>query len=164
MRYGIRRGARGSVPMTPLRASEHGERWWPVALAVIVAAGLHVALPVKYRLDPAWVVPAVLLALLAALVIGDPGRIDRQKTWLRIVTGVVIAFITVANLFAAVHLVQDIITNNKLFASNATGMLATGRVIWATNVIRTRSRTFCRPSADDRRDVPPVLGLTGKAL
>ena len=66
--------------MTPLPASEHGERWWPVALAVIVAAGLHVALPVKYRLDPAWVVPAVLLALLAALVIGDPGRIDRQKS------------------------------------------------------------------------------------
>ena len=75
-----------------------------------------------------------------------------------------IAFITVANLFAAVHLVQDIITNNKLFASNATAMLATGGVIWATNVIRTRSRTFRRPSADDRRDVPPVLGLTGKAL
>lgn len=30
------------------------------------------------------------------------------------------------NQFAAAHLVQDIITNNKLFASNATGMLATG--------------------------------------
>lgn len=78
-------------PLAPQRASEHGERWWPVALAVIVTAGLHVALPAKYRLDPAWVVPAVLLALLAAQVIGDPGRIDRQKTWLRIVTGVVTA-------------------------------------------------------------------------
>src|SRR6478609_3543176 len=98
-------------PVTPQRATEHGERWWPVALAVIVVAGLHVALPVKYRVDPAWVVPTVLLALLAALVIGDPGRIDRQKTWLRIVTGVVIAFVTVANLFAAAHLVQDILTN-----------------------------------------------------
>ena len=126
-------GARSLV--TPQRAGEHGERWWPVALAVIVVAGLHVALPVKYRVDPAWVVPAVLLALLAALVIGDPGRIDRQKPWLRIVTGVVIAFVTVANLFAAAHLVQDILTNNKLFASNASGMLATGGVIWATNVI-----------------------------
>jgi len=31
----------------------------------------------------------------------DPGRIDRQKPWLRILTGIVIAFITVANLFAA---------------------------------------------------------------
>ena len=106
-----------------------------MALAVIVVAGLHVALPAKYRVDPAWVVPAVLLALLAALVIGDPGRIDRQKPWLRIGPGVVIVVVTVANLFAAAHLVQDIITNNKLFASNASGMLATGGVIWATNVI-----------------------------
>jgi hypothetical protein len=122
-------------PVTPLRAAGRGERWWPVALAIIVVAGLHVALPAKYRANPPWVGPAVLLALLAALVIGDPGRIDRQKTWLRIITGTLIAFITVANLFAAAHLVHDIITSNKLFAGNATGLLATGGVIWVTNVI-----------------------------
>jgi hypothetical protein len=106
-----------------------------VALAIIVVVALHVALPAKYRVDPAWVVPVVLLALLAALIIGDPGRIDRQKTWLRITTGTVIALLTLANLFAAVRLVGDILTNNKLFASNAIGLLATGGVIWATNVI-----------------------------
>jgi hypothetical protein len=122
-------------PVTPLRAAGRGERWWPVALAIIVVAGLHVALPAKYRANPPWVGPAVLLALLAALVIGDPGRIDRRKTWLRVITGTLIAFITVANLFAAAHLVHDIITSNKLFAGNATGLLATGGVIWATNVI-----------------------------
>jgi len=122
-------------PVTPLRASGRGEHWWSVALAIIVVAGLHVALPAKYRGNLPWVGPAVLLALLAALVIGDPGRIDRQKTWLRIITGTLIAFITVANLFAAAHLVHDILTSNKLFASNATGLLATGGVIWVTNVI-----------------------------
>jgi hypothetical protein len=122
-------------PVTPLRAAERGEHWWPVALAIVVAAVLHVELPAKYRVDPPWVVPAVLLALLGALIIGDSGHIDRQKTWLRIVTGAVIAFITLTNLLAAVHLVRDIITNNKLFANNATGLLATGAVIWATNVI-----------------------------
>jgi hypothetical protein len=121
-------------PTTPVQAGR-GEHWWPVALAIVVAAFLHVALPAKYRVNPAWVVPAVLLALLAALIIGDPGRIDEQKRWLRIVTGAVIAFLTVANLLAAIHLFHDILTNNKLFASNATGLLATGGVLWATNVI-----------------------------
>ena len=86
-------------PAAPVQAAR-GEHWWPVALAILVAAFLHVALPAKYRVNPAWVVPAVLLALLAALITGDPGRIDRQKTWLRIVTGAVIAFLTVANLLA----------------------------------------------------------------
>ena len=105
-----------------------------MALAIVVAVGLPVALPAKYRVYPPWVVPA-LLALLAALIIGDPGRIDRQKPWLRTVTGIVIACLTAANLVAAVRLVHDILTNNKLFANNANGLLATGGVIWATNVI-----------------------------
>ena len=112
-----------------------GEHWWPVALAILAVAFLHVALPAKYRINPPWVTPVVLLALLAALIIGDPGRIDRQRTWLRITTGVVIAFITLANMYAAIRLIHDILTNNKLFANNATGLLATGGVIWATNVI-----------------------------
>jgi hypothetical protein len=121
--------------VTPLRTAGRGEHWWPVALAVIVVAGMHVALPAKYRANPPWVGPAVLLVLLAALIIGDPGRIDRQKTWLRITTSTMIVFITVANLFAATHLVRDIITGNKLFAGNAIGLLATGGVIWTTNLI-----------------------------
>ena len=121
-------------PPTPAPA-ERGERWWPVALAVVVVAGLHVALPAKYRVNPPWVLPAVLFVLLAALIIGDPGRIDRQKTWLRVLTGAVIACLTLANLVAAARLVDAIITNNKLYASNAEGLLATGAVIWATNVV-----------------------------
>jgi len=50
-------------------------------LAIVFVAGLHVALPARYRVQPAWVVPVALLVPLAALIAGDPGRIDRQKTW-----------------------------------------------------------------------------------
>ena len=88
-------------PAVELAPAERGEQWWPVVLAIIVAAGLHVALPARYRVQPAWVVPAVLLGLVAVLIVGDPGRIDRQKTWLRVVTSVVIAFLTLANMVAA---------------------------------------------------------------
>ncbi len=116
-------------------AAERGEHWWPVALAILVTAVLHVVLPAQYRVSPRWVVPVVLVGLLAVLIVGDPGRIDRQKPWLRIVTGIIIAFITAANLLAAARLIDDIVTNNKLFANNATGLLATGGVVWATNVI-----------------------------
>jgi hypothetical protein len=38
------------------------------------------------------------------LIIGDPGRIDQQKTWLRILTGAVIACLTPTNLLAAARL------------------------------------------------------------
>ena len=82
------------TPTEPAGAAERGEHWWPVALAIVVTAVLHVALPGQYRVNPIWVVPVVLLVLLAVLIIGDPGRIDRQKPWLRAITGIVIAFIS----------------------------------------------------------------------
>ncbi len=116
-------------------AAGRGEHWWPVATAIIVAAGLHVALPARYRVQPAWLVPAVLGALLVVLIIGDPRRIDRQKAWLRITTSIAIAVITLANLVAALRLVVEILTNNKLFANHPGGLLAAGGLVWATNVI-----------------------------
>ena len=125
----VRGAARGPAP------AERGEHWWPVAAAIVVAAGLHVVLPVRYRVQPAWVVPAVLLVLLVALVAGDPGRIDRQRTWLRTVTGIVIGVIATANLLAAIRLVVDILASNRLYADNPAGLLAAGGVIWSTNVI-----------------------------
>jgi hypothetical protein len=106
-----------------------------VGLAIVVVAALHVALPAKYRVNPPWVLPTVLFGLLAALIIGDPGRIDRQKTWLRVGIGAVIVCLTLANLAAAGRLIDDIVTNNKLYANNAGGLLATGAVVWATNVV-----------------------------
>jgi len=122
-------------PAGPAPPAERGEHWWPVAVAIVAVAALHVALPARYRVQPGWVVPAALILPLAALIAGDPGRIDRQKTWLRVLTGILIAFITLANLLAAGRLVVDILTNNKLYANNAGGLFAVGGVIWATNVI-----------------------------
>ena len=117
------------------QAAERGEHWWPVALAIAAVVGLHVALAPRYRLHPSWLVVAIPVVLLVALIVGDPGRIDRQRLWLRIVTGIMIALITLANLYAAIRLVVDILTNNKVFANNPGGLLAVGGVVWATNVI-----------------------------
>jgi hypothetical protein len=81
-------GRRPAIEQAP--AAGRGEHRWPVAVAIIVALGLHVALPARHRV-PGWVVPVVLLVLLAVLITEDPGRTSRQRTWLRIVTGIVIA-------------------------------------------------------------------------
>lgn len=126
-----RGGAAESVPV----GRRQGEHWWPVVLAIVAVAALHVVLPARYRIQPAWVVPAVLAVLVAALIIGDPGRIDRQRPLLRVLTATVIAVITVANLVAAGRLIHDILTNDKTFVNNADGLLATGAVVWLTNVV-----------------------------
>lgn len=106
-----------------------------MASAVLVTAGLHAALPDRYRVQPTWLVPAVMVTLLAALIAGDPGRIDNQRSWLRVVTALIIVGITGANLAAAGRLVRDIITGSKTFSHSPGGLLATGTVVWLTNIV-----------------------------
>jgi hypothetical protein len=106
-----------------------------MAVAVITTAALRETLPASLRLkDVTWLGWVLVGVMLIALMIGDPGRIDRQKTWLRVLTDILIAVITIANAASAVKLLVDII-DTQAFTNNAKTLLATGAVIWLTNVI-----------------------------
>src|SRR6201994_4265029 len=86
-----------------------GESRWPMALAVLVAGGLRAALPPQLRNgDARWALIVVGVVLLPILVIGNPGRIDRESHWLRVLTGSLIGLITPVNPTAAVRLVASI--------------------------------------------------------
>jgi len=115
--------------------TRRGERRWPMALAVLAAGGLRAALPSQLRdHDARWALIVVLVTLLAVLVIGDPGRIDRDSTWLRVLTGTLIGLISAVNAVAAVQLVAGII-HVAPFSNNANVLLASGGAIWLSNVI-----------------------------
>jgi hypothetical protein len=106
-----------------------------MALAVLTAGGLRAVLPAQLRNgDARWVFILVVFALLAILVVGDPGRIDRDSAWLRAGTGTLIGLISVVNASAAVRLVAGIISGAK-FSTDANVLLASGGAIWLTNVI-----------------------------
>jgi len=106
-----------------------------MALAVLAAGGLRAVLPPELRNgDARWAFVLVVFALLAILVIGDPGRIDRDSSWLRALTGTLIGLISVVNASAAVRLVAGIIDGAK-FSNDANILLASGGAIWLTNVL-----------------------------
>jgi hypothetical protein len=106
-----------------------------MALAVLAAGGLRAALPSQLRNgDTRWAFIVVIVALLAILVIGDPGRIDRDSTWLRVLTGSLIGLISAVNAAAAGRLVAGIIGAVK-FSADANLLLASGGAIWLSNVI-----------------------------
>ena len=106
-----------------------------MALAVLAAGGLRAALPAQLRNgDARWAFAAVFVALLGILVIGDPGRIDRDSAWLRVMTGTLIGLISVVNVAAVVRLVAGIINAVK-FSYDANVLLASGGAIWLSNVI-----------------------------
>jgi hypothetical protein len=116
-------------------ADRAGERRWPMALAVLVAGGLRTVLPAQLRAgDSRWLVAVIVFALLAALILGDPGRIDRDAGWLRALTGTMIGLISLVNAVAAVRLVAAIIGAAR-FTTNADVLLVSGAAVWLTNVI-----------------------------
>ena len=106
-----------------------------MAVAVLATGALRITLPDELRLrDAKWSLFVVLAVLMVAIVIGDPGRIDRQKRWLRILTGVLIAVISLANGASSVRLVVGIY-EGQTFTQDPQLLLKCGAVIWLTNVI-----------------------------
>lgn len=104
-----------------------------MALAVVTAAVLHAFLPTALRANPSWFLPVGVVTMLVVLMAGDPGRIDKRKRWLSILTGVLIGVITVANAFSAVQLIAGILTNASFTQPNE--LLYSGGAVWLTNVI-----------------------------
>jgi uncharacterized membrane protein len=104
-----------------------------MAVAVLVAAILHAFLPSELRLGQSPWLPWVAFAMLVILIIGDPGRINRVRTWTRVMTDILIGFITLANAYAAVMLVVGILDNASFETPRE--LLFAGGAVWVTNVI-----------------------------
>jgi uncharacterized membrane protein len=104
-----------------------------MAAAVLTVAALAFLLPDDFRALPGWIFQLLLLVFLVVLVIGDPGRIDRDSRWLHLTTNLMIAVITVGNMWAAGRLVRGILTNAKF--TDAQDLLQIGASVWLVNVI-----------------------------
>jgi hypothetical protein len=69
------------------------------------------------------------------LIAGDPGRIDRDSTWLRVMTGTLIGGISLVNATAVIRLVAAVTVGRAAFTNDANVLLASGGAVWLTNVI-----------------------------
>ena len=117
-----------------------GERRLPMALAVLAIAGLTLLIPDDFRLSVAteYASPVILMGLLALLMIGDPGRIDREQQWLRTTTSVLIGLIIAGTALSAVRLVVGILTHSSDTTPHwlsAAQLLEVGAFILITNMI-----------------------------
>ena len=110
-----------------------GEPRWSVTLAIIIAIVLQYVLPATLTPRPRWLLPVLESAVLVALFIANPGRIDNLSRRLRTATIVLIILASIANASSAVRLVWTIIEGKD--GQDATALLGTAAAIWITNVI-----------------------------
>ena len=110
-----------------------GERRWPMAAAVVVIVVLQVVLPDKLgEGSPKYVFAGAELVLLIALILGDPGRIDRQGKWLRRATLAMIGLLVVSSIWSTARLMNWLVGPGH---NNAKVLLGAGAAVWSTTVV-----------------------------
>lgn len=115
------------------RAVTEGESRWTASVAVAAAVGLQFTIPRRLMFRPHWLLPVVALLLLAALVVVNPTRINRQSTSIRRLSLLMIAVLSVANAWSAMKLIRGLVEGREGHVAGP--LLANGGAIWLTNVI-----------------------------
>jgi uncharacterized membrane protein len=109
-----------------------GESRWPMAIAVLALMILAVVSPGDLALLPGWLLATVEGLLLLALMVGDPGRIDRETRWLRLTSFALVAVILISTLTATVLLLIGLLEGSAV-TQNAVNVLVAGGKVWVGN-------------------------------
>jgi hypothetical protein len=112
--------------------TEIGERRLPMALAVLALMALALVSPEGLSLLPGWVLAAVEGTLLLALLLGDPGRIDRETPRLRLISFALVAVILISTLTVTVLLLYGLLVGSEV-TQNAVNVLVAGAKVWLGN-------------------------------
>ena len=103
-----------------------------MALAVAAMVVLTLIPPALFSFASIPVFPLVVGALLAVLVVGDPGRIDRRSRWLRNVSIVLVGVLIFGALVGTIVLVVALVTGSPE-VSQAGPLLIYGSKVWLGN-------------------------------
>jgi uncharacterized membrane protein len=123
-------GQAGDIPAWR-RRTDGEQRWW-VALAILAAVILQTLLPDRFVVHPRYVLTAIELIALLALVVSHPERMSRRTRGVRIASQLLLALVAVSNAVSLGLLVHRITTGGKV---GALELLIGGGEIWLTNTI-----------------------------
>ncbi len=111
-----------------------GEPRWPMACAVLVGIVLTLLQPAEVRFFPRWVLPTLELALLLALIVTDPGRIDRTARGVRALSIALVTVLMISSLWATALLIDQLVTHGSI-TKTAGALLGAGAVVWLATSI-----------------------------
>jgi hypothetical protein len=121
----------------PPLAQEHrviGEARWPMAVAVLAVIVMTILLPNSLVTRPRWGVPIIEGLLLVAVIIGDPGKIDRRSRPVRTLSITLIALLVATTLWCTAQLIAELIQGGPA-ANSAGALLAAGGIVWLSNCL-----------------------------
>jgi uncharacterized membrane protein len=109
-----------------------GESRWPMAIAVLLLVIATASAPARGMELLVWTIAGIEAVLLVALIVGDPGRIDRRSSRLRWIGTMLVAFLVGTALLATALLIVELVTGSPTTEDPRTLLIA-GAKVWLTN-------------------------------
>jgi hypothetical protein len=113
-------------------AQVKGEPRWPAALGIVFLIVLPLLVPERLTLGPSWVLSAAEAALLVAIIVSDPGRIDNRSRFMRRLSLGLLGLFVLGDVAMTTLLVVDLV-NGAPELNEAVPLLATGSLVWINN-------------------------------
>jgi hypothetical protein len=124
----------GATDIVPEQVAVAGEPRWPMAAAVVTTIVLTVMLPDSVQPGPAWLLPSIAGVLLVALIVVDPGKIDRRSRALRVPSILLVAVLVIGTLWSTALLLHDLV-HGGAETNSASKLLEAGAGVWILNNI-----------------------------
>ncbi len=105
-----------------------------MAVAVLVLMAFALVSPARLSIVPGWLLASVEGLLLVALIIGDPGRIDRTGPWQHRTSIALVAVLLASTLGSTALLIYDLVTGAAV-TNQADQLLLAGAKVWLGNNI-----------------------------
>jgi uncharacterized membrane protein len=106
-----------------------GERRWPAALTTALVIVIPFLLPRHVFPVIVWIGAPIELALLVALLIGDPGRVDRRSEMLRRLAIALTIMLAAISVVVTILLVVELVEGAPDLRDAST-LLKTGALVW----------------------------------
>jgi hypothetical protein len=111
-----------------------GENRLPVGIAIVGAIALQAfVFPRDMAFQPRWLLPGIEAALLVALTVANPTRINRESTVLRGLALTLVVVASAATAWSADRLIYELVTGRA--SDDPVRLLVNGGAVWLTNVI-----------------------------
>jgi hypothetical protein len=111
-------------------AQPRGEPRLPVVLSLLVASAIPFLMPDELVPGTHWLIPLVILILMVAMLVLDPGQIDRRSLhlhWLRLGILLVLAL---GSFYATVALTVALVRGSAAITNSPSQLLRAGGLVW----------------------------------
>jgi uncharacterized membrane protein len=107
-----------------------GEPRLPVVLTLLVAGSIPLLMPDELVTGARWLVPAIIFVLMIAMLVLDPGRIDRRTTYLHWLRLAILLVLVLGTFYATVALSVALVKGSAAITNSPSQLLRAGSLVW----------------------------------